>query len=236
MNRLKNLNELIELENLYKFIYNKIRKKNIQKIATSKYTNLISNEQVLEDLKSKSGKNEQFYNKLADTTKDGLKANAFTGFFYMPADNKENKDTNLYREEVYAIEIHSFCRKNFDDILQERNLKLENINKYNPGKRKLLKEIKEMYLELPPRINIVYKATYKNNGTKNQVNFKLQGTILPEYNFDNDLTNLIPINPDNTSNFPHFYLNNIEMVLLSEIVSIEGVNAILNTQTSIVNL
>ena len=231
--------ELIEMKKLCEFIYRKIRKshkQNIKRIATSKYTNLVSNEQVLKDLKNKIGNNEQFYKKISDTRDIGLESDAVTGFFYMPANNDTNKENNIYREAVYAIEVHSFYRRNLEDILKEKNIKLENINKYNYEKRKVLKEINKLYNNLPARVNIFYKAIYKNNGIQNQVNFNLQGNILPDYNYDNDLTNLIPINPEDSSNFQHFYLNGIEMVLLSGITSIEGVNALLNTQTSIVNL
>ena len=241
-------NELIEMKELCEFIYRKIRKshvgiRNIQRLAVSKCTDFITNEEVLKDLKSKINKNdkddnEKYYWKIADSRMPvtDLTANAFTGFLYTPANNDVNKANGIYKEELYGIEVHSFYRKDLLDVVMEVHPEVKNMDKYNPQRREIVTKMNKEIIKLPPKINIIYKAIYKNKGTQLQVNFNLPSSISKDFNYDDKLNGTFPINPETANDFQNFQIDGVEMILLKGFTTIQSVNAFFNTQSSIINI
>lgn len=202
----------------------------LRKIANTKYTNIVTNKQVMEDFKKEIGNdNILFYGK-DESINDNLLIDGYTGFYFMPS--SKNKD--LYKTVVYAMEIHAFYRKTDEEIFKIAYSDLAKKPESDYQRRRKYNETKRLLNKLPPKVTLVYLAAYNNTGTKEKVNFE-ETSVTHEVFKNTEPGEKLPINPEMTSGFNHFTYNGIDMLFLKNINSIDAVNTILNAPGNIVD-
>lgn len=161
-----------------------------------------------------------------------MNKDGYAGIFFMPANTLENKE--IYKQEIYALEIHAFYLKEAEEILKEKMLSLFNRNKNDKNRKKAINLINKEIEKLPSIKTLVYRYIFKNIGTNIQLNFEQSSFILNDY--DNEAPGkFLPINPEIANNFCRFKYDGIDMILLSGIVSIAGAVAILNAPGNLVD-
>ena len=201
-------------------IYSRLKLVN-KRLATTKYVDIVSNETVKQDFKDYMKEYIHFYGKNENRNTD-LTTNGYGGLYFMPVKGEE-----LYRKVVYAIEIHTFYIKKEEDIFSELFPDLQRTTKIYE-KRRRLKEIHSKLVTLPPKITLVYLATYNNIGTKEKVKFN--EPIITHEIFDNiEPGEKLPINPETANNLEEFNYNGTQMILLSDLFNIDLITIALNS-------
>jgi len=200
----------------------------LKRFANTKYSNIVPNDVVFNKLEELIGNDAKFYTKAKNGIEEipGIKeteVDGYSGFYFM-----DINDTDI--KEVYGLEIHAFYCKPLEIILKEFYPHLINANKYNPE----WQEVNRKVLELPSPKLLVYTATFNNLKNKYEVKFA-PPVINIECKDNYEPNELLPINPDNVSEFEHFTFNGKEMMLLGKTPSIEAVTAILNAPGTDIN-
>ena len=214
---------------------NRLRKINQRRLANTKYTNIVSNETVLADFEKEIGEKNKKYYKKSTTNNIDLETDGYTGFYFMKANNDESKP--IKKDEIYAIEIHTFYKKLPEEVLKEENEKLYNKNENNYERRRKLNSIIKILNTLPTIKTLIYKATFKNSNIPNKLDF--DAPIITHSCIDNispgEILDEIGINPDNSSSFQHFTFNNKYMIILSGATSISTAILMLNAPGNIID-
>lgn len=201
-------------------LFSRLKRVN-EKLATTKYIEIVTNERVKENFKEYIKEDIHFYGK-DESRNDNLEIDGYAGFYFMPA-----KTESLYRKVVYAMEIHAFYTKKEEDIFAELFPDLAKRNKQDYERRLRLKEVHNRLIKLPPKITLVYLATYNNIGTKDKVSFS--GPIITHEIFDNIAPGeKLPINPETASDFEEFTYNGMKMIILSDLLDIGVITTALN--------
>jgi len=206
-----------------------------RRLANTKYTDIVPNETVLIDFEKEIGKENKKYYKKSTTDNLDLKINGYTGFYFMVANEDKTKPIN--KDEIYAIEIHTFYKKEPEEVLKEENKNLYNKNENNYERRKKLNSIIKILNTLPTMKTLIYKATFKNSNIPNKLDFN--SPIITHSSIDNtspgEILNEIGINPDNSSSFQHFTFNNKDMIILSGATTISSVILMLTAPGNIID-
>jgi len=131
----------------------------IRRLATTKYTNIISNTQVLNDFSSLNASDYKFYKKSTEDNSSILD-DRYMGLFFMPVNTTTNKD--IFKKELYALEIHSFYHDEPENILEKLYPNIYKNNKTSRDRKLALRYINEKLDSLPRIKSLMYIATYKN--------------------------------------------------------------------------